>query len=275
MRSRTASTTRPTTAWQTHFEYGARIGHARVLRRFIEARLPLTLNICGRALQCTPWVAEVAREHGFELCGHGWRWESPVHMSEDEERTVIAKTAAVIEALAGRRPAGWHSKSSRSVHSRRLLREQGFLYDSDDYGDEQPYLLDLGGAVPHVVLPYGFDTNDMRFFSGSFVRATDFSGYVIDAVDALLAERDAGTEDAHDRAAFTHHRPAGPDCGAGPGAGPCSGAGSRRLCDDARGHRPPLAGSCGAAGTADAPAAIAAGAALKLRTAPRDTETQN
>ncbi len=176
----------------THFEFGTRIGHARVLRRFIDAQLPLTLNVCGRALERTPWVADVAREHGFELCGHGWRWESPVHMSEDEERAVIAKTAAAIERLGGRRPAGWHSKSSRSVRSRRLLREHGFLYDSDDYGDELPYLLDAGGDVPHVVLPYGFDTNDMRFFSGNFVRAADFSGYVIDSIDAQLAERDAG-----------------------------------------------------------------------------------
>ncbi len=176
----------------THFEYGARIGHARVLRRFADARLALTLNICGRALERTPWVADVARAHGFELCGHGWRWESPVHMSEDEERAAIEKTAAVIERLGGRPPAGWHSKSSRSVQSRRLLREHGFIYDSDDYGDELPYLLDLGGNAPHVVLPYGFDTNDMRFFSGSFVRAADFSGYVIDSIEALLAERDVG-----------------------------------------------------------------------------------
>ena len=127
--------------------------------------LPLTLNVCGRALERTPWVADDARSHDFELCSHGWRWESPVHTSEDEERTVIAKTAAIIEQLGGRPPSGWHCKSSRSTCMRRLLREHGgFLYDSDDYGDDLPYLLDLGGATPNVVLPYGFDTNDMRFF---------------------------------------------------------------------------------------------------------------
>lgn len=177
----------------THFEYGARIGYARILRRFVECGLPLTLNVCGRALERTPWVGADAQRHGFELCGHGWRWESPVHMSEDEERAVIAKTAAAIERFGGAPPSGWHNKSSRSVNTRRLLRAHGgFLYDSDDYGDDLPYLLDLGGEAPHVVLPYGFDTNDMRFFSGSFVRAADFSGYVIDAIDALLAERDDG-----------------------------------------------------------------------------------
>jgi allantoinase len=39
------------------------------------------------------------------------------------------------------------------------------------------------------VLPYAFDTNDMRFFGrGDFVRAADFSGYVCDAIDALRRE---------------------------------------------------------------------------------------
>jgi len=39
------------------------------------------------------------------------------------------------------------------------------------------------------VLPYAFDTNDMRFFDrGGFVHASDFARYTIDAVDALLAE---------------------------------------------------------------------------------------
>lgn len=184
---------RPDYCLGTHFEYGARVGYSRVLQRFVRAGFPLTLNVCGRALECMPWVAEDARTYGYEMCGHGWRWESPVHMSDEEERTVIAKTSAIIETLGGRPPAGWHCKSSRSPHTRRLLREHGgFIYDSDDYGDDLPYLLDLGGDTPHVVLPYGFDTNDMRFYSGSFVRAADFSGYVIDAIDALLAERDDG-----------------------------------------------------------------------------------
>jgi allantoinase len=40
-----------------------------------------------------------------------------------------------------------------------------------------------------VVLPYGFDTNDMRFFDrGGFVRGSDFAGYVGDAIHALARE---------------------------------------------------------------------------------------
>lgn len=175
----------------THFEYGARAGYRRIVQRFVDAGLPLTLNVCGRALERTPWVADDARRNGFELCGHGWRWESPAGMDEAAERDSIERTVATITRLAGRAPVGWHCKGSRSPRTRRLLRELGgFLYDSDDYGDDLPRLLDLGdGGPPHVVLPYGFDTNDMRFFDrGGFVRAADFSGYVGDAIEALCAE---------------------------------------------------------------------------------------
>ena len=79
---------------------------------------------------------------------------------------------------------GWHTKSSASVNTRRLLVEhRGFLYDSDAYNDDAPYYVQVAGQ-PHLVLPYAFDTNDMRFFDGyAFVRGSDFAGYVIDAFD--------------------------------------------------------------------------------------------
>lgn len=42
---------------------------------------------------------------------------------------------------------------------------------------------------PILVLPYGFDTNDMKFFQPNrFVRPEDFSGYVLAALDTLLDE---------------------------------------------------------------------------------------
>jgi peptidoglycan/xylan/chitin deacetylase (PgdA/CDA1 family) len=175
----------------THFEYGARAGYARVRQRFVDAGWPLTLNVCGRALERTPWVADDVRRLGWEPCGHGWTWTSPAGLPEADEAAVIARTSDAIERLCGRRPSGWHNKSSRTPATRRLLRTTGdFEYDSDDYGDDLPFLIDLGdGRPPHVVLPYGFDTNDMRFLDrGGFVRAADFAGYAIDAVEALRAE---------------------------------------------------------------------------------------
>jgi peptidoglycan/xylan/chitin deacetylase (PgdA/CDA1 family) len=110
-------------------------------------------------------------------------------MAEDAERALIARSVDTIRRLHGRAPVGWHTKSSASVNTRRLLAEHGgFLYDSDAYNDDLPYYVDVAGA-PRLVLPYAFDTNDMRFFdSFAYVRGSDFADYAIDAFECLLAE---------------------------------------------------------------------------------------
>ena len=87
------------------------------------------------------------------------------------------------------RPVGWHTRSATSPNTRRLLIEEGgFLYDSDWYGDDLPTTLRIGERR-HVVLPYAFDTIDMQFQNTHrFVRAADFSGYVLDAFETLWRE---------------------------------------------------------------------------------------
>jgi len=87
------------------------------------------------------------------------------------------------------RPVGWHTRSASSPNTRRLLVEDGgFLYDSDSYNDDLPYVVEVSGQ-PHMVLPYSFDTNDRRFTAqGGFVHARDFAEYCIDAYDWLWQE---------------------------------------------------------------------------------------
>ena len=183
----------PDLCMESMFEYGARVGYARISQLLVDAGLPLTLNACARALETTPWIAEDAAKHGFEVCCHGWRWESHAGMDETLERTLIARCVQSITRLHGKPPVGWHTKSSASVNTRRLLLEHGgFLYDSDAYNDDLPYWLKVkttAGERQQLVIPYAFDTNDMRFFdSFAYVRGSDFADYAIDAVDSLLLE---------------------------------------------------------------------------------------
>lgn len=183
----------PDLCMESQFEYGARVGYWRITRLLMEAGMPLTLNACARALEVTPWIAYDAVKQAFEVCCHGWRWESHAGMDESRERALIERCVASIERLTGRPPVGWHTKSSASVNTRRLLAEHGgFLYDSDAYNDDLPFWTQAAGR-PHLVLPYAFDTNDMRFFdSFAYVRGADFADYAIDAFDALRREsRDA------------------------------------------------------------------------------------
>jgi peptidoglycan/xylan/chitin deacetylase (PgdA/CDA1 family) len=111
-------------------------------------------------------------------------------MDEATERAAIARTVEAICSAAGTPPVGWHTRSAPSPHTRRLLVEHGgFLYDSNAYNDDLPYCVDGRPGQAHVVLPYAFDTNDMRFANnGGFVFGDDFARYCIDAFDRLHAE---------------------------------------------------------------------------------------
>ena len=174
---------------ESHFEYGTRAGYWRIMRLLEAFGVKVTVSACARALELSPWLARDAVARGHEVASHGYRWETHAAMPEDAERAVIARSVETIARIAGARPVGWHTRSASSVNTRRLLVEEGgFLYDSDAYDDDLPYLVDVGGR-PHVVLPYSFDTNDMRFQAGGgFTLARDFAGYVTDAFDWLWRE---------------------------------------------------------------------------------------
>ncbi len=174
---------------ESHFEYGTRAGWPRLRAVLKQYRIPATLSCNGRAIALSPWLAQEAVADGHEIAAHGWRWESHVGMDEAQERAVIAATVGALGAAAGTPPVGWHTRSATSLNTRRLLVEQGgFLYDSNAYNDDLPYAVDINGRQ-HVVLPYAFDTNDMRFGNGGgFVQAEDFANYCIAAFDRLLKE---------------------------------------------------------------------------------------
>jgi peptidoglycan/xylan/chitin deacetylase (PgdA/CDA1 family) len=179
----------PDPCMESHFEYGPRAGWPRIRAALRDRALPATLNACGRALEATPWIAAEAVADGHEIAAHGWRWERHAGMDEQTERAVIARTVDSITRQAGNPPVGWHTRSATSPRTRNLLIEQGgFLYDSNAYNDDIPYTVATAQG-PHVVLPYAFDTNDMRFYTGGgFVFAEDFARYCIAAFDRLRAE---------------------------------------------------------------------------------------
>jgi peptidoglycan/xylan/chitin deacetylase (PgdA/CDA1 family) len=179
----------PNLCLESHFGYGTRAGWWRVMRVLEHHGAPCTVSACSRALERSPWLARDALARGHEIACHSYRWERHAGMDVAHERAVIAKAVAAIEAAAGVRPLGWHTRGAPTPDTRRLLVEEGgFLYDSDAYDDDLPYVVQVAGR-DHVVLPYAFDTNDMRFQAGGlFVHAGDFARYCIDAYDALWSE---------------------------------------------------------------------------------------
>lgn len=172
----------------SHFEYGTRIAYWRIDELFAQHGGHYTLSACGRAVERSPWLAQHAASRGHEVSGHGWRWEKGIALTREQESAAIARTSAAIKAATGQAPRGWHTRSSSSEHTRALLVDHGFLYDSDAYNDDAPYFVDVNGRA-HLVLPYAFDTNDMQFQNTQrFGTGQEFSDYVCAAYDWLWRE---------------------------------------------------------------------------------------
>ena len=176
------------------YEYGARAGLWRVLRAFESRRLPLTIFAVAAALKRHPEAVAAYRELGHEIACHGLRWISYQDIDENTERAHVAEAVAILRELTGAAPLGWYTGRD-SPNTRRLVVEHGgFVYDADSYADDLPYWtqVDLGARrVPHLVVPYALDTNDMRFLTPQgFSHGEQFFAYLRDAFDTLYAEGD-------------------------------------------------------------------------------------
>jgi allantoinase len=186
------------------YEYGSRAGLWRVLRAFETRKLPLTVFAVAQALRQHPDAVAAYRELGHEIACHGLRWISYQNIEEATEREHIAEATAILTRLCGAAPLGWYTGRD-SPNTRRLVVEHGgFVYDADTYADDLPYWreveIERDGAtrrVPHLVVPYTLDSNDMRFATAQgFNSGTQFFDYLKDAFDVLYREGDPGAMDA-------------------------------------------------------------------------------
>lgn len=173
---------------ESHYEYGSRVGVWRLLDLFRSRRLPLTAFAVGQALERTPDIGRRLAQDGHEIAAHGWRWIDYRDVPAAVEAKHIAQTVSIIRALTGTAPRGWYT-GRVSVNTRKLVIDHGgFLYDSDGYNDDLPYWV----AHPdgrHLVVPYAFDTNDMRFAAApGFDTGRDWLDYLIDTFDQFWSE---------------------------------------------------------------------------------------
>ncbi len=181
---------------ESMYEYGSRAGVWRILREFDQRRLPLTIFGVASALQRYPELVAACIARGDEIACHGLRWISYQQVPEATEREHVGTATQVLNELTGGQwPRGWYTGRD-SPNTRRLVAEHGgYEYDSDYYGDDLPFWLQVqksdAGLAPHLVLPYSLDTNDMRFVQAQgFNTGEHFFSYLRDAFDALYAEGD-------------------------------------------------------------------------------------
>lgn len=172
------------------FAYGMRAGAWRMAQALRERAIPCTIFACGRAAERAAPILAMLAADGHEVASHGWLWRP--HADYDTpalEGADLDRTAAAIAAATGRPPVGFFCRGAESPFTRALLAERGCLYTSNGFDDDLPYR-DPSGLL---VVPYGLDANDMKFFHpNGFVRAAEMVEYVGDALDVLEAEAARG-----------------------------------------------------------------------------------
>jgi allantoinase len=175
------------------YEYGSRVGVWRLLREFEQRGWPLTVFGVGMALQRCPDVTAAFVELGHEIACHGWRWIHYQHVDEATEREHLRLGMQAIEQQTKQRALGWYTGRD-SPNTRRLVADYGgFEYDSDYYGDDLPFWLQVkksdGTRTPHLVVPYTLDCNDMRFaLPQGYSHGDEFYAYLRDAFDVHWQE---------------------------------------------------------------------------------------
>jgi putative urate catabolism protein len=181
---------------ESMYEYGSRAGIWRLLREFDSRGLPLTVFGVAAALERYPELVATFMARGDEIASHGLRWIHYQHAPEATERKHVGVATHLLRQLTGGAwPQGWYTGRD-SPNTRRLVADHGgYEYDSDYYGDDLPFWLQVqktdGGLAPHLVVPYSLDTNDMRFVQAQgFNTGEHFFHYLRDAFDALYAEGD-------------------------------------------------------------------------------------
>jgi peptidoglycan/xylan/chitin deacetylase (PgdA/CDA1 family) len=175
------------------FDYGMRAGLWRFLEAFTDAGVRSTFMMCGRAVERVPDLARAVIEAGHEPAVHGWRWlPHALYGDAGTERRDIERTRDVIARATGVTPVGFMTRGSQSAWTRDLLIDLDFAYDSNSLDDDLPYW-SRSPRGSMLILPYGFDTNDMKFFHpNGFVQPEDFSNYVGAALATLIEEAEHG-----------------------------------------------------------------------------------
>ena len=176
------------------YEYGSRVGVWRILKEFQRRNLPLTVFAVATALQRHPDLTAEFQRLGHEIACHGLKWIHYQNMDIDTEREHMREAVKIFQELTGEHPLGWYTGRDSSNTRSLVVEHGGFLYDSDNYGDDLPFWtqVDLpnGGAKqPQLVVPYTLDTNDMRFATPQgFNSGEQFFSYLKDAFEVLYQE---------------------------------------------------------------------------------------
>ena len=132
----------------TQCEYGPNTAIWRILRILAEENVTATFNTCGGIAERYPEAVRAIVDQGHEIAGHGYHHEVARDLTRDEEDAVMQKSKAMILRRTERTINGWRS-CTQSENSISLLMKHGFLWNSNDFSRDLPFLWEEDGR--HLV----------------------------------------------------------------------------------------------------------------------------
>ena len=136
--------------------------------------MPATIFTPGRICELYPQAVKAASQSGHEIADHMWEHQVPKDPVLEREHLRRAKDA--IEKLTGKRPVG-----TRSWHTRQLLLEEGYIYNSHDTPDHRPhYISEPDGSKALLNLPFHYAIDDAMFFSFAWLNTENDAQRMMD-----------------------------------------------------------------------------------------------
>ena len=136
---------------------------------------------------------------GHEVAGHGYRWLDYKDAAPADEKAGIKECiAAITTTTGGVAPQGWFAGRG-SPNSVGVIWEAfreldlPLRWESDAFNDDVPYWVDVPleevrGAQGLLMLPYAYDTNDMKFVAPAAFGGSEWGELLRRTFDMLYEE---------------------------------------------------------------------------------------
>lgn len=147
-------------------EYGARVAIPRIKRLLARYGVPATFFVPAVIARLYPDEQRGLVQAGHEIGIHGWIHERNSNLEPAVEQELCVRAAAVLREITGVQPVGMRTPSwDFSLHTLRIIREMGLLYDSSLMADDEPYeLLEEGKPTGVIELPVEWIRDDYPYF---------------------------------------------------------------------------------------------------------------
>jgi allantoinase len=148
-------------------EFGHRVGIWRLMKMFDKFRIKPSCPLNVEFARIFPTIMKEVKRRGWELAAHAYTQNDRMTKftgSRENEREFIIKNLADFERIVGTKSEGWVSPGvTPTIHTGKIVAEEGIKFYCDYQNDDQPYLISSGGRST-VCVPYSNELGDYTLY---------------------------------------------------------------------------------------------------------------